>query len=101
MRLVSDLNVVRRVIVVGVGVVQESPVLDEQATRIDRGGGLRVPADWRLAVHAADRLNTLRDERTLLGLVHTGVRLPAPAVALDLIAALHGVRTDPRHRLER
>ena len=76
-------------------------MLDEQAARIDRGGGLRVPADRRLAVHAADRLDTLRDQRALLRLVHPGVRLPAPAVALDLIAALRGVLADPRRRLER
>src|SRR5262245_13545743 len=43
MRLACDLDVVRRVIIVGVGVVEEAPVLDEQAARIDRGGGLRVP----------------------------------------------------------
>jgi len=33
MRLAGDLDVVRRVIVVGVGVVEKSPVLDEQ-TRV-------------------------------------------------------------------
>src|SRR4030095_6154259 len=52
-------------------------------------------------MHATDRLDALHDERTLLRLVHPGVRLPAPAVALDLIAALRGVLTDPRRRLER
>src|SRR5262245_65301232 len=100
MRRAGDLDVVWRVIVVGVGVVQKPPVFDEQTARIDRGRGLRMPTDWRLAVHAPDRLDALRDQRTLLRLVHPGVRLPAPAVALDLIAALRGVLADPRRRLE-
>src|SRR4029453_7039083 len=101
MRRASDLDVVWRVIRVGVGVGQKPPVFDEQAARIDRGRGLRMPTDRRLAMHATDRLDALRDQRTLLRLVHPGVRLPAPAVALDLIAALRGVLADPRRRLER
>src|SRR5215470_18462282 len=101
MWLAGDLDVVRCVIVVGVGVVQEAPVLDEQAARIDRGRGLCVPAHWRLAVHSTDRLDALRDQRALLCLLHPGVRLPAPAVALDLVAALRGVLADPRRRRER
>src|SRR5215510_5923742 len=51
-------------------------------------------------MHATDRLNALHDERALLRLIHPGMRLPAPAVALDLVAALRGVLADPRHRLE-
>src|SRR5262245_48770748 len=101
MRRAGDLDVVWRVIVVGVGVVQKPPVFDEQAARIDRGRGLRMPTDRRLAMHAPDRLDALRDQRTLLRLVHPGVRLPAPAVALDLIAALRGGLADPRRRRER
>ena len=45
-------------------------------------------------------VSTHCDQRALMRLGHPRVGLPAPAVALDLIAALRRVRADPRRRLE-
>ncbi len=85
MRAAADLDPVGQVVSVGVAVVEEAALFDDQAARV-RADPAGVPADRAAAGRALDRLDRPLDVRPLLGFGDVLVVDPAPAVAGDLEA---------------
>ena len=100
-RAAVHLQVVGAVVVVGVAVVQEAAVLHQQAPGVHRRRRLGMPAHRRATHRFLQGLHRAGDGGAFLRFIHAGMRLPAPAVAAHLIAALGRVRPDPRCGFER
>src|SRR5262249_61128094 len=77
-----------QVVVVGVGVVDEAALLDDELARVDAGAVAAVPAERPLAARPLDRLDRPLDVLPVRVAVEEPVLLPAPAVAARLVARL-------------
>src|SRR5262245_1265159 len=89
MRTVINGYPVRQLIIIGVGVVEKAPFLDEETPRVDTRTIAAVPAQWPRPDGLLQGRNGLMDVLTLLGGVELVMFLPAPAVTADIIAGLH------------
>src|SRR5438128_10513461 len=89
-----------QVVVVGVGVVEKSAFLDDQAARVGTEPA-RVPAERSAPGHAREALDGTSDMFALDLLADELVVDPAPAVAHDLVAGFHDRRGGLGVALER
>jgi hypothetical protein len=100
-RAPRDDDHIRGVVVIRVGVVEESSVLDEEPPGIKRARRARVPADGRPAGRAGDGLDAASDHGPLGGLIHVRLALPPPAVRRHLMTVRHGLCREPRRERQR
>src|SRR5690606_25253853 len=84
-----------QIVIVGVGVVEKPPMPDEQVACPDRGGGARVPADWRDTRSRRDRVDRTGNRRAFTLFVHVDMAFPSPAVRRYLMAVLNGFGGQP------
>ena len=95
MGMPANLDDIGQIVVVGVGIVEEAAMLDEQRTGAFARRGAGVEADRRRAGGGAERCHRTGDRRSLGGLVHVDMALPAPAMGRDLMSARNGFLRDP------
>ncbi len=95
MRFALDIDQKGKVVIVGVGIIEKAAMLLEQPAGVDRGRRARVPAHGGRAGGLRDRRDRARDRLALLGLVHMGVPLPAPAMGCDLMPVGHRLLHQP------
>ena len=88
MRLARHEGPVWQIVVVGVGVVEKSAFLDDQAARVGTEPA-GVPAERSAPCHAREALDGASDVLALDLLAHELVVDPAPAVAHDLVPRFH------------
>src|SRR5437867_7768210 len=79
---------VREFVVVGVGVVEEAPFLDEQAACVDTGPVAAVPAVRSVPDGPPDRFHRAANVLALLTLAQVVVADPAPSVTANVVAGL-------------
>ena len=70
-------------------------MLHQQPARVDRRRRLRVPPHGRRPSRVGDRSHRARYRCAFGAFVHTGMALPAPAVARHLVAACHRIARQP------
>ena len=90
-----DIDQKGKVVIVGVGIIEEAAMLAQQPAGVERGRRARVPADRRRAGGLRDCRHGARDRLALLPLVHMGVPLPAPAMGGDLVPVGHRLLHQP------
>src|SRR5581483_3460547 len=86
--LALHLGEVGEIVVVGVGVVDEAPLLHEQLARVHAGAVAAVPAERTLPGRLPEGLDRPLDVPALLLAVEQPVLLPAPPVAARLVTRL-------------
>ena len=96
MVMVADPDQQRAVVVVGVGIVKEAAVLDEEPARVEGRGRARMPPDGRAPRSGSRRLYGLADSVALALLVHVNMTFPPPAMRGDLVAVRYRFFGQPR-----
>src|ERR1700751_2932148 len=100
MLAVANLYPVRELVVIGVAVVEETAMLDQQPAGVFRWRVTAIPAERRLAGCLADQLHRCCDLPAFLGLAEPGMVNPAIAVATDIPVASSDRRRRSRVGLE-
>src|SRR5215469_3218062 len=87
MRALADPHPIRQFVIVGVAVVEEAAVLDQQPARVFRWGVAAIPAQWGFGGGLADQLGGCGDLLALLRFAEARMVGPAIAVAADVPVA--------------
>ncbi len=90
MLLALDVDEIRNVIVVGVGVVKEPALFRHQPTRMNAGAIAAIPAHRTFAAGALERLDRQTNVLAFLGLGQAEHFFPAVTVAADFMTQFDG-----------